>query len=282
MYRMISSVVRPDLECKHSHVTFDFRKLNSIGLGGIAVLSNVIEYLRSRGATVEFEYLTDCGAKHYFDKLGFTRIYAPEFAPDNTHRDRDVLPLTLVSKDRVYDYLFNKLIPWMRTHLKVNYRSELGSVQASLQEIFNNIIDHSKVEIGCACGIYSRDKNFIKLCISDFGVGIPANVRKQDPSIKSDALSLAKACQHGFTTRSTPRNSGVGLHVLNKNTVYLNSGELAIHSGQGIYRSHKIDDRIYTRPQIAEGFYPGTTIFLIFPVDKFVPDEIDAPFEWED
>ena len=49
-------------------------------------------------------------------------------------------------------------------------------------------------------------------------MGIPQNVRAK-MGIGSDQAAIAMACQEGFTTKSTPRNMGAGLHVLIRNVV---------------------------------------------------------------
>ncbi|MDD3757682.1 MAG: hypothetical protein PHN76_05915 [Advenella sp.] len=283
MYSVIGNLIDPDLNATSSNVILNFSGLKKIGIGGVAVLSNVIELLRSSGVEVSFEGLVDCDAREILETHGFISMYANDLLGENNpKRDKSILPLSLVSSQESNFYVLNKVIPWMRTHLGLTRRDQLATATATIQEIFNNISDHSDVNIGCVCGSVNQDANTINLCISDFGVGIPKLVKQSVPSIIKDSLSIAKACEEGFTTKSTPRNRGVGLYFLLKNTVELNGGTVFIYSGRGRYKSQNNNNQRKTSVfKASEGFYPGTLIFMTLPIDRFVPDEPEE-FNWDE
>lgn len=285
MYAVIDNLIDHDLNATSSKVTLDFSNLNAIGIGGVAVLSNVIELLKSSGVDVKIDGISTCGARKKLEHSGFISTYAKELLNNKLpERNKFVLPLALVAKEHAYSYILNKIIPWMRTHLNLTKRSQLATITAAFQEIFNNIIDHSTVNIGCICASVDEKLNLIQICISDFGVGIPNNVKKYSPDIKNDNQAIAKACEQGFTTKSLPTNRGVGLYLLINNIVHANSGTVTIYSGEGMYQCLKNNDRIKHRTlpeNEVEGVYPGTLIFMTLPIDKFAPDEAED-FDWDD
>lgn len=278
MYDLIGFLIDQDLDCEYGEVTLDFHKLKRIGAGGVAVLSNAIELLSRSGVRVNFSRVDPaCKAYKQLRDFGFLQKYTLE----GPEPERSIwrLPLRIVHEERIYSYITNDLLPWIAAAFQTQ-EDLLSSITVSFQEIFNNIIDHSTVRIGCACAEFSKTRGIVRICISDFGIGIPRQVRKAIPTIERDALAIAKACEHGFTTQSTPRNRGAGLHVLIKSIVGINSGQVSIYSNCGIYSVRKSEGKMKTSVRSAEGFYPGTMFFVTLSAKSFVPPVREERFQW--
>ncbi|MGB3290320.1 MAG: hypothetical protein WBA83_13695 [Burkholderiaceae bacterium] len=278
MYDLIQYLVDEDLDCTCGFVTLDFDRLQRIGAGGVAVLSNLVELMRKSGVIVSCDNITPkCKAYKQLRDFGFMEKYvAGGIAPERTVWR---LPLSIVHEEKIYSYITSHLIPWIAGAFETE-EDLLSSVTVSMQEIFNNIVDHSTVKIGCACAEFSRTHGIVRICISDFGIGIPRQVRKALPDIGRDARAIAKACEHGFTTQSTPRNRGAGLHVLIKSIVGINSGNMSIYSNCGIYSVRKSEGRMKTSVRSSKGFYPGTMFFITLSAKDFVPPVREERFQW--
>jgi hypothetical protein len=67
-----------------------------------------------------------------------------------------------------------------------------------MSEIFNNIKDHSRYDIGSVFGQHFQSKNIITIAISDMGLGIPTNVRLIEPNL-SDCGCIQRAVKEGFS-----------------------------------------------------------------------------------
>lgn len=264
-------------------VVLDFKKLERIQVGGVAVLSNMIELYKKARIRTEFINVQACGAASFLEGSGFSGLYLSGKSAQNSGGP-EFLRLKLVEYSRSHFYLDDELAPWLALVLKTEI-PRLNTLTVCFQEIFNNIKDHSTVDVGCSCAHYDEAVGQITICISDFGVGIPAKVRSKI-QISSDQGAIAMACQEGFTTKSTPGNMGAGLHVLVRNVVTRNSGSVIICSGQGIYscvlgpQGAKVKGTGRAAPHGKR--YPGTLIYVTLDTAKFVPSEVDDEvFVWE-
>jgi hypothetical protein len=119
------------------------------------------------------------------------------------------------------------------------------------------------------------------ISLSDFGLGIPAKVRKVVPNL-SDPQAIEKAVQEGFTTKSRVTNKGFGLDSLLKTAVIRNGGEVTIYSGNGIvrfFRRNEMSWRSFVFKDV--GFCPGTTIDISLRTDaiEVLPEERED-LEW--
>ena len=128
---------------------------------------------------------------------------------------------------------------------------------------------------------YPRD-NYVKVAISDFGVGIPHNVHRKMPWL-ADSLAIKKATEAGFTTKTTPKNRGAGLDTLLYNVVKNNKGSVYIHSNQGILECTYDNDleEIMMLPRDYQGYYPGTLLDIVFRTDTIEDIEFfEEEFTW--
>lgn len=288
MYDIIGQLLDPAPHCKHGLVVLDFRRLARIRVGGVAVLCNLIQATDHAGGLVSLENIQSCPAAKYLENAGFSAVYGN--APTEPRiTGIDFSPLQKVEYSRSLSYITSRLIPWMAWVLK-QPEAALATIQGCLSEIFNNIIDHSSVEFGCCCAEYDRQKKTVTICISDFGVGIPHNVKEytaqSGPSkIRRDVDAITWACQEGYTTRTTPKNMGVGLYYLLSQVCGKDQGTVSIHSGRGVLtglhnRSSKTGIKL-ERSELNDGFYPGTLFYIKINVDQFKPDHIsEEEFSW--
>ena len=149
-------------------------------------------------------------------------------------------------------------------------------------EIFNNIRDHSGENIGCLFAQHFPNRGIVNIAISDFGVGIPFNVRKMNPSMK-DSEAIKLAAQEGFSTKTNPQNRGAGLDILIKNTISHQSDKISIFSNYGIlhvYKSKDGEDIIFKPVKNTLFFYPGTLLNIEVQTDLFIGDEEEEDFQW--
>ena len=106
-------------------------------------------------------------------------------------------------------------------------------------EIYSNAFEHSNTDIGVfSCGQYYRNQNDLVLSVTDFGKGIPRNVRSflrhkdvdEAQILKlSGADCLKWAFKPGSTTCTGDVPRGLGLDLL-KEFVRLNQGKLEVYS----------------------------------------------------
>lgn len=278
MYWLIEDIFKK-LRHRPKVIVLDFIKLKKIQVGGIATLSNLIEFFRPMRIEIVFRNVGNCEAAKFLHGSGFLAQY--DGGDQALVERKDFLPLQLVEYDRSFNHVNNQVIPWLARTLGHEERA-LTSLKAGLGEVFNNIKDHSTVNVGCSASHFDPTENKITICVADFGIGIPGRVR-QKMELASDQAAIAMACKQGFSTKTTPRNRGAGLHVLIQNVVARNHGTVIIHSGEGIFSCvYGPDGPSKGTGREAPSRYPGTMIYMTLPRAEFVPDDIDEEeFQWD-
>lgn len=279
---LIDQVIDENHDLKYKKIAFDFGRLDWIDPVGIAVLSNLFEFLKKGGASVRYVgYQSRSGSEviKYLDDSGFFRQYLGKSLNEGAHLRGTTIPLKLVSHQQSFSWIENDLMPWMadRTGLK---KASLASTKVCFQEMFNNINDHSTVDVGCICGQFFPQQKSIRIVLSDFGVGIPTNVKVVRPEL-GDHECIKLATEEGFTTKTGRNNQGAGLDILIKNLVLNNRGSLIIHSRKGTLAcTRSANGDVKKAARLGKLSYPGTLLLCNFRTDTFEEIDDDEVFEW--
>lgn len=262
----------------------DFRKLKFIEPVGVVILSNLIEYVVRRGITVTLSGLAFLSeGTVYLDNSGFFERYIGAKLRPHAKCPSSCLPLTMVSNAQAVGYLHATLMPWLSQTLRTSEDS-LATVRVCLDEVFSNINFHSGVDYGCIHIQHFRQTKEIQIAISDFGVGIPTNVKKVRPEI-NDSAALKLACEEGFTTQSNVRNRGAGLATLIRYLTSKDRGKIWIVSGNAnLSAIHDIsEDESKVTARTTAGQYPGTLVRITLKEDSIrdlATDVESEEFSW--
>lgn len=281
MHPFISQAVDENGDARWSTVAFNFGRLSFIDPTGVVVVSNLIDYLRESGVKVKFRITKPYSQTiEYLDDFGFFRHYKGEALRATAALRNSTVPLERVKSAELYAYLENKLMPWIAARVGLEQESVAG-VKTCFEEIFHNIDDHAGVKIGCVFAQFFPKNSHIHVAISDFGVGIPAVVRKVIRGI-SDVDALLKAAEEGFTTKTNVRNRGAGLPTLMRYVTLRNKGNVQIASGRAeLAATYDFGTKI--RARAANGIYPGTLVKIILKTDTFeamAADVQSEEFQW--
>lgn len=285
MLPFLSEVVDEQRDAKCSKVVFDFARLKFVEPVGIVVLSNVIEYFRLLKCKVAFKNHSHSspGIQFLDDSLFFQQYLGNKLFSKSRTRPTTI-PLNLIHSRRAQDYLLNTLMPWVGDAVGMSSDSLVGT-RVSLEEILQNVKDHSGVEVGCTFAQHFPNRNRIQIAISDFGSGIPSVVRTKLPH-KSDAAALRLACEEGFTTKSNVQNRGAGLPTLIEYVARNNGGNVLIASGRGHLSAAptpRAQHPYKNTARTVDGYYPGTLVRVILRTDTLELAASDAkvePFTW--
>jgi anti-sigma regulatory factor (Ser/Thr protein kinase) len=172
------------------------------------------------------------------------------------------------------------LLPWLASQLGISEAS-LHRFKNCAAELFNNIKDHTQFDIGSIFVQHFPNEKSVTIAMSDFGIGIPARVREKRQL--PDAAAIIEAVKEGFTTKSSPRNKGIGLDYLLKTVVLGNGGRVTVYSGRGIVRFDRVGTEIRPFAFQRVGFCPGTTFELRLRTNaiEVLPDEREE-LQWSE
>ncbi|SRR6266851_14842 len=247
-------------------VVFDFAGLNFVRPAGVVFLSNMIQWLHEKNTRVA---LTNIGSGRppidFLDDALFFEQHCGQKLRAHASPRATTRPLLKIAHERSHAWLQQDLLPWLTARLDISEPS-LYKFKNCVAELFNNIQDHTRYDIGTVFAQHFPQENKVYISISDFGLGIPAKVRERIPAL-ADGPAIIKAVEEGFTTKSTPTNQGIGLDYLLKAVVGGNGGTVTFYSSQSIMRFELVNGRITPRPLPNVGFCPGTTIDIVLRTD---------------
>jgi anti-sigma regulatory factor (Ser/Thr protein kinase) len=255
-------------------IMFDFKALRFIRPAGVVFISNLVYWLHERGTKVKFNNADPQSPPVSFldDSLFFEQHSGAKLTPFASPRET-TRPLVKIAQKDSHAWVENNLIPWLASRLAITQPS-LYVVKACISELFNNIQDHTRYDIGSIFVQHFPHESRVTISLSDFGVGIPEKVREKVPGL-SDSEAIIQAVQDGFTTKSKAANKGVGLDYLLRTVVLVNGGEVTVYSGKGIVRFERDGTNIAPYVFKEVGFCPGTTIDINLRTDtiEVLPEE---------
>lgn len=195
------------------HVCFDFNSIDFLETDDIVVLACLIETYYLKGNLIRFKGGTHKLNQH-LGNIQFKEYWNPDFNRKNFNsaRNNSTLCLWKIEKSRVYEYSkFAK--DYFSRLFKEN--KDLLPLQTNLDEIFNNIFDHSKSDISFIITQFFRKKHLLSFSICDFGIGISKSINNfmqaTQQALLPDDEALYLAIKNGFTSKSLPHNRGMGL-----------------------------------------------------------------------
>lgn len=267
----------PDLPAT---IEVDFTHVRHIKPPSVAFLSNMTHWFRCMGSEVVFSGADlDREAIKYLDDSQFFELHGGEkLSPNSTCRPT-TMPVRQLARSDSHSWLEYTFLPWLIDKSCLS-KNSLAEVKSSLQELINNISDHTDFEEGCIFGQWYPKTNKILITVADFGVGIPQNVRKVTPDL-TDSDCLVKAAEDGFSSKSLPTNRGAGLYLLLLNIVQRFNGAVTIRSGHGYAEFVNQDGSIYVTTNVECGYCVGTTIDIVLHTDQIpYEDDEEEDFEW--
>jgi anti-sigma regulatory factor (Ser/Thr protein kinase)/anti-anti-sigma regulatory factor len=263
-------------------VAFDLTFLVFIEPEGVTALANAIEYFHSQGKSVFLRGIAKMSpATKYLDDAGFFVRYFGKLVCSDSQARASTMRLEVFKADNYVPYLYSEVMPWIADTAKLSVDS-VETIKTNLEELFHNIEFHSGLKNGCSFAEYFARRNRIHLAISDWGLGIPFNVRTLLPDI-SDADALAKAIEYGFTTKSNVKNRGVGLFHLVNYFAQRNGGEVRIRSGFGALQAVRGPEKPSVTVSTEPWPYPGTLVHLVLRTDRLelLQDDVKPEvFSW--
>lgn len=253
-------------------VTFDFQTLSFIRPAGVVFLHNMIRWLHAKDCTVYLSnHRENTASLRYLRDSQFFQIHLGD-EESGTSR-QTTRPLIDIKHENSQSWIRLTLLPWVATRANVT-KSSLYGLQNSMTEIFNNIIHHSRYDIGSVFGQHFPQANQIIIAVSDMGRGIPRTVRTVCPEL-SDGDAILQAVKEGFTVRSVANNTGLGLDQLLRSVVVGLGGSVTIYSGRAIVTFYRRANSIASLGQRGVGFCPGTTIEIVIDPRKIPPQSDD-------
>ena len=264
IFPKLSSIAYADTiirSCMAAHkvkkpLTFIFENTTWIDPFAITVIAGTIQFcLQSSKKKIKYIPPKDNKLKDYLSQIGFNEFF--HINGKDIHKDTSVELTQLTALKPLY---IENVIDLIDSQMQLS-PGVTDSLKMSIQEILTNVFDHSKSENGCfACAQYYPVKRTIRLCITDFGVGILSNLKRKY-GVTTDVDAIKLSVKEGVTSR--PQSAGFGLSNI-RNFLKVNEGTLTIISGRGKINFYSNKVKSYN---MAKGF-EGTIVNLKIYANK--------------
>lgn len=269
---------------KGSELGIDMTLIQFIEPAGVISLNNIIQWSRAhKDIEVSFlvdtattnsknrgvmEYLSDCG---FFANFNQADIFKLPSLRSTT------LEVKTVETKRINQWKQSDLMSWLQRC--TGTKNQFSSVCVAIDEIFNNISDHSTEKIGSIFGQFFPKNNTIKIAVSDFGIGIPKSIEDKFSLHQTDNKLIEYALQEGVSSQSVPQNRGAGLSNIMRSLTINKIGRVTIISNCGIV---EVSDEKIVRSEALTESYPGTFFELEFDISNphLYDSEEEEEFEW--
>ncbi|MGG8495929.1 hypothetical protein ACQY1Q_05910 [Tenacibaculum sp. TC6] len=224
---------------EYNSLTIDFGITEFLGTDELVLLASFIEVFYHNDCEINFEggsyklisHLNNIRLKEYWTD-GFNRSDYTESKNSST------LCLWKIHPQMSFYYS----IYAQKFYESFTNNKDLLSIASNMDEVFNNIFDHSRSpdwNNGYIMTQYLPNINKLEFSICDFGIGIANCIRESKlfkiEESERDSDLILKSLKAGFSVKSNPKNKGMGLHYIS-DLANTSNGFLTIASNKGLYR----------------------------------------------
>lgn len=158
-----------------SQLIIDFNDVKFLDTDDFVVLACLIESFYIDGAAISFSGGTPGFNMHLFN-IKFKEYWTEEFDRNKftLSRNHTTLCLWKISRDMIYGYS-----KYAREYFsRFAQTKDLIPLASNIDEVFNNVFDHSKSPVtGYIITQYYPKNKKLSFSICDFGIGIPTSIR---------------------------------------------------------------------------------------------------------
>ncbi len=257
-----------------NEVTFNFSESRFVSpfiIGGITAIAG---WLRHEGKVVN--YLSNANSSGYFEAIHFPSGYHFDGLTSEQmnvklegYNSKTFIPLVLFhtgasnAESTLRENVLSAVNSILRKQLKLS-GSILEAVYYLIDELTNNVADHSRCEKGILFAQFYPTKNYMDVCIADFGKGIKQTYLdsgKANPNSDEEAIELAVK---GKSTKDQAVSRGFGISTSRVMLTEGLKGKFFICSGNAIFYQNSEKQEIIALPQ--EAHYQGCIVALRIPI----------------
>lgn len=231
-------VLQDGLNAGFEDFVIDFTKVNSVFPNVAVPISGLMEYYKNE-KNIDFHSIDNP------NQIERSRIFDPVSAKNEIgefYRD----PLNKVWRFDNYDQVYQLVNSFLEELSQIDQFEEgvLNGIEWSLNEVMDNVIQHSNSNAGFIMGQIHKNTKHIAFCIFDSGQGIFNSLKSSTfkPKHPVDALTL---CIKEGVTRDKSVGQGNGMYGLyeivrlNKGSLNITSNKAALVFNENNIKTHK-------------------------------------------
>jgi len=262
-------------------IILDFSQAKMLNPFFLCGLTCVIRQLQNSGKKITLNHDRNFNISSYLSTILFPSTFSPskdKSALDflNKYNQKTYIPIISFKTGYSNNYtlmredILNAISQLLKNQLKFSEK-ERRPLSYFLDELTNNINDHSDAREGYVFAQFYPNSNYLDLCICDAGKGIYQSFLdnpKFNPVNEIEAIQLALS---GNSTKDRPEARGFGISTTRNMLVNGLKGILFLWSGNTAFLQAVNREAIVN---IAEnGYFQGTFVALRLPT--IIPGEFD-------
>lgn len=235
--RMIDQII---YEKGFSDVILDFKNLSFTHPPAmLMLLSHISRFLVDE--TVEFQVILpkEESVARLFINSNWAHFMCPNIYPASISRRGPHLPVKRFSTAKEQAHSVNEVTETLLSNLTEFSRDHLRAIEWSVNEITDNVLVHSKSNIGGFIQVTNqRTRKRVEFVVADAGIGIAQSLIGAHREIKDEATALTRAIEEGVT-RDKSLGQGNGLYGSYRIAIE-SLGNFSIHANKAtLYYANK-------------------------------------------
>ncbi|VUZ25975.1 Uncharacterised protein [uncultured Comamonas sp.] len=213
--RKVFAVIHETVNTRgHSDIDLDFSHCKAAFPGAMLPLCAHVMHLREARIDVQLTLPQDERVRRLFESTAWAHFLCPR---DHDYPRRNNLarqvPAARYSTHEDQEVVLNELLEKLLSVIPNFNRSAFAAVEWALNEISDNVLNHSGSSTGglLQLSVFDLARHRVEFTISDAGNGVPATLRAAKPEIDNDVDALLEAVKSGVT-RNAVDFQGNGLY----------------------------------------------------------------------
>lgn len=198
----------------YSEIELDFSRCTSAFPVAMLPICAQARQLQANRIDLRLVMPADERMARLFGNTGWAHLICPRDhdAPRRNNFKRQ-FPASVYTTHEQQDVLLNELLDRLLSVIPHFNRSAFAAVEWALNEITDNVTNHSQSTIGglLQLSVFDIAKQKIEFTVADAGLGVPKTLREAKPEIPSDVDALLQAVRSGVT-RNAVDFQGNGLY----------------------------------------------------------------------
>lgn len=231
MRYLFAAMHRNVVNLGYQDIELDFSSLTATFSGPMLALASQCQLYRKNGIETYLILPRLESLRRLFLNTNWAYLIDPETHSPSTFRGHTHIPARIYVSAKEQFEIVQNVLGRMLSLLSDFDRGHLAGIEWCINEITDNVLNHSESEIGGLVQItdFSRNRKAVEFAVCDAGIGIPETLRSGHPELGDDVQALDRAIREGVT-RAEWIGQGNGLYGSYR-IAELSRGTFEIHSG---------------------------------------------------
>lgn len=215
---------------KLKEIELDFTKSTKAIAPEIVPLCAYVRSLSLDDVHIRFSPPEEKKLSRLFDNAGWSHLIDPTEFGASEYASKNHSPAIVYNNGEEQHKAVDGILEILLQSIRDVTRNQFAALEWSINEITDNVLNHSESLIGGIVQVTSRRSGtMVEFVVCDAGLGIPRTLRSSHREIGSDTYALDRAIREGITRNSTT-NMGNGLYGSYR-IAQLSGGHFKIQSG---------------------------------------------------